>query len=334
MRWFLAVADTVFASPSFLDIDGDKKEEVIAATDISQNPFLRPPTENGGILYALSGAPKSNPLIEYPFRSSRVVRWLTPLDQVLYGSPTIADVDPRNKGPEIIQASGCFFPQGTTQKQGNWVKIASATDGRIIRTFSIPTCSATTPAVGDLNEDGNLDIVITVNGHKPYGGDGLSRLVAIDVKNRRRLWTAALAEPNEHNDLAGNFMSPVIADVDGNGSLEVLASNARTVGIYEGKTGTILTCADRSCSNGNNTILRTKGGGRFIKSSPAVGDLNGDGILEVVVGANAGTSNPDQGALYVWTDLAGRIQSSPGIHQPYAAPWPQFKGGPTRAGRR
>ena len=334
VRWFLAVADTVFSSPSFFDIDGDKKEEMIAATDISQNRFLRPPTKNGGILYALSTAPKSDPINEYPFRSSRVVKWLTPLDQVLYGSPTIADVDPKNSGSEIIQASGCFFPERTTKKVGTWVKIASAKNGQIIRTFPIPTCSATTPAVGDLNEDGNLDVVVTVNGYRPYGGDGRSRLIAIDVKNRRRLWTTIITEPEGHNDLAGNFMSPVIADVDGNGSLEVLASNLRTVGIYEGKTGTILTCADRSCSNGSTTILRTKGGGRPIKTSPAVGDLNGDGLLEVVVGANVGSANPDQGALYVWTGLAGLINSSPGLHEPYATPWSQFKGSETRAGRR
>ena len=334
VRWFLAAADTVFASPSFFDIDGDRKQEIIAATDISQNPALRPPTENGGILYALSSTAKSNPTLEYPFRSSRVVKWLTPLDQVLYGSPTIAEVDPKNDGPEIVQASGCFFPEGTTQKRGNWVKVISAKNGSILHTFKIPTCSASTPAVGDLNEDGNLDIVVTVNGYKPYGGDGLSRLVAIDVKKKRRLWTTVLTEPEGHNDLAGNFMSPVIADVDGNGSLEVLASNFRTVGIYDGKTGVILTCADRSCSNGNSTILRTKGGGWPIKSSPAVGDLDGDGVLEVVVGANGGSANPDQGALYVWTGLAGLITSPPGIHTPYSAPWPQFKGGAKRGGRR
>jgi outer membrane protein assembly factor BamB len=331
-RWFLLAGDTVFSSPSFTDINRDGTQEVIATTDISENKVIRPPTQNGGLLYALDSQQKQNPLVPFQFRSNRVVKWLTPFDQVLQGSPSIADVTPRFRGVEIVQGTGCFFPEGSSNKRGKWLTVASPRTGKVLHRFKVPTCFSSTPAVGDLNEDGYKDVVITVNGDKSFGGDGKSKLVAFDIKRRRRMWVRNLEEPASHNPFAGFFMSPVIADVDGNGSLEVLASNSRTVGVYEGKTGRILTCADKTCSNGNPNILTTRFGGEAILTGPAVGDVDGDGSLEVVVGTNGGGIAKNQGALYVWTNLAGLINSAPGKHRPYSAPWPQFKGGEHRRG--
>ncbi len=332
VRWFLLAGDTVFASPSFTDINRDGIQEMIAATDISENTVIRPPTQNGGLLYALDSKQKENPLIPFPFRTNRVAKWITPFDQVLQGSPSIADVTPRSKGVEVIQGTGCFFPEGSSNKRGKWLSILSPRTGKLIHKFKVPTCFSSTPAVGDLNEDGYKDVVITVNGDKSFGGDGISKLVAFDVKRRRQMWVRDLKEPASHNPFAGFFMSPVIADIDGNGSLEVLASNSRTVGVYDGKTGQILTCGDKTCSNGNPYILTTRFGGEAIVTGPTVGDVDGDGTLEVVVGTNGGGNAKSQGALYVWTNLSGLINSAPGKHPPYYAPWPQFKGGESRRG--
>lgn len=332
VRWFLLAGDTVFASPSFTDINRDGIQEMIAATDISENKVIRPPTQNGGLLYALDSKQKENPLIPFPFRTNRVAKWITPFDQVLQGSPSIADVTPRSKGVEVIQGTGCFFPEGSSNKRGKWLSVLSPRTGKLIHKFKVPTCFSSTPAVGDLNEDGYKDVVITVNGDKSFGGDGISKLVAFDVKRRRQMWVRDLKEPASHNPFAGFFMSPVIADIDGNGSLEVLASNSRTVGVYDGKTGQILTCGDKTCSNGNPYILTTRFGGEAIVTGPTVGDVDGDGTLEVVVGTNGGGNAKSQGALYVWTNLAGLINSAPGKHPPYYAPWPQFKGGESRRG--
>jgi hypothetical protein len=74
-----------------------------------------------------------------------------------------------------------------------------------------------------------------------------------------------------------------------------------------------------------------------MKNTPAVGDLDGDGDLEVVAGgSHAGTQNPYTGTangyLYAWTDFAGKLGSPAGAHPAYSAPWPMFRGNAAHTG--
>lgn len=325
VRWYYNAADTIWSSPAFANVDNDRDLEMIIGTDISANSRLRPPTKDGGYVYAFKTAKRKKKHIS--FRDSSAYVYQTAFDQVIYSSPVVADVLASSPGNEIIVGSGCFFPQRGSNKRGKWVKILRASNGAVLETLPIPTCSTSTPAIGDIDDDGVLEIVITVNGAEQYGGDGFSRIMAFKADSATPLWSVIPYDRGRNDEFGGNFMSPVIADVDGNGSLEVVAANGASVSIFNGRDGTPLTCQDRSCDGTPFTLYA----GETIRSTPAIADLNGDGILDVV--AAGGTASSRNGGLYGWTNLHNFISSSAGIHPPYSAPWPMYRGNARHTGR-
>jgi hypothetical protein len=235
---------------------------------------------------------------------------------VIYSSPIVADVLPDNPGPEIIIESGCYFPQNTNNKRGKWIKILRPSDGAVLQTLDLPSCASSTPAVGDIDGDGQLEIVATTNGSRSMGGDGLSRVMAWKATNNTPLWSTAPADRGTHDPYGGNFKSPVIADVDGNGSLEVIASYFDSIQIFDGKSGAPLTCQSQPCTA---PVLPTFS---YLSSTPAVGDVNGDGILDIVAAGGHGRD----GQLYGFTNLANVLSTAPGTLPPFSAPWPTYRG--------
>ncbi len=323
VRWYYNAADTIWSSATFANIDNDPDLEMIIGTDISGNSRLRPVTKNGGYVYAFKTKPRKPMKIN--FRDSRAYVWQTAFDQVIYSSPTVADVIPSSPGPEVIVGSGCFFPQGSANKAGRWVKIMNGKTGQVIRTLSASACMSASPAVGDLDGDGNMEVVITANGHGSIGGDGQSRVHAWHAETGDALWTVTPRDRGGNDEYGGNFVSPVIADVDGNGSLEVVVANNSSVQIYNGATGEALTCEQRDCGGQKLQLYA----GSHLRSTPAIGDIDGDGLLDIVIGAESGSS----GALFSWTGFLGNLNSPNGSHSPFYSPWPMFKGNAARAAR-
>lgn len=326
VMFYYNAADTVFSSLTFFDVDGDGRQELIAGTDISKNKHLKPATPNGGYVLAIKTkrAPKKSPRVS--FRDSKYVVWYTAFDQAIQSSPVIADVDAESPGSEIVVGSGCFFPQNSKNKSGKWIKVIRASDGMVLRTLNTTACFNSSPAIGDIDDDGQLEIVATVNGASAVGGDGNGKVVAWKATSAQPIWEFVPSTNGHNYGLAGTFTSPVIADIDGNGSLEVLSSNWSAVHIINGKDGEALSCQGNSCSE-SEVILST---GILTVSTPAVGDLDQDGILEVVVGGGAKLSN--KAALYVWTNLNSFIASSLGTHPAFACPWPMHRGNTQRSG--
>ena len=319
VRWYYNAADTVWSSPAFANVDNDPELEMIIGTDISANGALRPPTKNGGFVYAFDTAKRSRKRIG--FREEYV--WQTYLDQVVYSSPVVADVLSSNPGNEVLVASGCYFSSSGNDKKGKWVKILSATTGAVLQTLETTGCAPSNVAVGDIDGDNALEVVVTSNGHGSIGGDGFGRVHAFDPETSEPKWSAIPRVRGNNEAFAAHMNSPIIADVDGNGSNEVLVANSSGIVVYEGSTGEALTCQDSSCES-QSTIYAWGA----LRSTPAVADLNLDGILDLVIGGLRGK----KGALYAWTNLAEVISSSSGSGAPYAAPWPMHRGNARHTG--
>jgi hypothetical protein len=317
LRMRVQAADTVWSSPAFADLDGDSKLEMVIGTDISANPYLVPPTSNGGYVYAFDTQQRTPP--DLGFRQGN--KWMTWFDQTIFSSPAVGDLLPDSPGPEVAIGSGSYFPAGSTQKTGKWVKILRGSDGAVLRTLAAPSCVRSSPALGDIDDDGLPEVVAIAAGAPDVGGDGSSRVIAWEPVSGAQKWVTVVRDANDGgHDGNGDLQSPVIADVDGNGSLEVLVSNLTSVHILRGSDGAPLTCQG-SC--GDQLSLHTWG---WLQSTPAVGDLDGNGIPEVVIGGSH-IGNPGHGAVYAWTGLASAGLGSPaGGHAPYAAPWPMFRG--------
>ncbi|NNJ09632.1 PQQ-binding-like beta-propeller repeat protein [Chloroflexales bacterium ZM16-3] len=317
VRWYYHAADTIWATPLFMNIDSDAALELIAPTDISANPNIIPPTSDGGFIHAFNTQQRSPARI--PFQTGYI--WRTVFDQVIFSSPLAADVLSSNPGEEIAVGSGCYFPTSSTDKRGKWIKILRPSDGTVLQTLNAPTCVQSSPAVGDIDDDGELEIVATVSGDASIGGDGKSDIVAWDPTNPTPKWSTSTGDPNSgsNDTFGGDRQSAVIADLDGNGSLEVIAANFWSVHVLRGKDGVPLTCQSPSC--GDQISLFAWG---TLKSTPAVGDINGDGKLDLVIGG-MNISNSSHGHLYAWTDFAGVLGSSAGKQPAYSAPWPQLR---------
>ncbi|MGH9341200.1 MAG: FG-GAP repeat domain-containing protein [Acidobacteriota bacterium] len=81
------------------------------------------------------------------------------------------------------------------------------------------------------------------------------------------------------------YSSPALADVDGDGSLETFIGSVDGYLYCISASGTILWKATPAASNQNPAAFP-------IFSSPAVGDIDGDGNFEVVVGGGNTSSSP------------------------------------------
>ena len=311
VRWYYQAADTVWASPAFADINNDGRKELLVATDISANSVIRPPTRNGGYLYAFPTSRRREKLIR--FRTNYL--WIRALNQVPWSSPAVGDVLPSNPGPEVVIASGYYFSPAI---KGHWIKILSGASGKVLMTLTTPSASATSAAIADLNDDGLPDIVAPISGAAQYGGDGKGHVLA---------WSPALSNSPIWNTIPRSrganavfsFHSPVIADLDCNGSLEVAVTNGSGVVVLNGSDGRQLTCADRDCLSGGK-VMRAGGS---LSAAPAVEDLDLNGQPEIVASG--------AGKVYAWTNFAD-LQSSPGSQTPCSVAWSAFRQNAQRSG--
>ena len=280
------------SSPAIADVDGNGIDDVVVGHEDGWVKIFKDGTQN-----YMPGWPQP-----------AIISGNAPT--AIESSPTVADLD-RDGVPEIIMGVGSTFvanqPGGVVVFNRNgsvrcrWAGVDNMRVwGMIASPDGYPEGVFATPAVGDVDGDGFPDMVF--GGWDSY----------IHVLNRNCQETV----PRFFNDDT-IWSSPSLYDVDGDGRMEIFTGGDSHAGPSEFHPGGMVRALD--WRNGQLVQMWKQKPGDVVHSSVAIGDINGDGRLEVVHGAGDFYNNADSNKVFAWHVEDG--SPVPG--------WPQSTGGVT-----
>ncbi len=180
-----------------------------------------------------------------------------------FSSPNYGDLDPGYPGLEIVVGGkdGCLYEwhcDGSTVTGGPLLE----TGGEIW----------SSPAVGDVNNDGLLEICVGVRG--------------IAANNFHVLNGYGVSLPGWPRTVAGGILtSPVLSDIDRDGDQEVfvISEGSRLYAFHH----------DGSAVFGDSSMMKRLSG--VVRGTPAIADINNDGFPEIACGGGGSSES-----LYVW----------------------------------
>jgi len=328
-RGFLS-HDTVWSSPALADLDKDGRLDIIIGGDATEPNWYSLPS--GGVLWVING---NGDIMGQ--------KWF---DQAIYSSAAIGDLENDGQLEIIIGTGDYWYDPISRHHKGNYVTVLNYDNTqpdpkqRLKTKWTLFTNGPvrSSPALGDLNLDGYLDIVAIskydnvdgnwtignreTDGSYLYGWSGLDGTILPGF-------------PMHICDSTGQAFpintSPLIADIVGDDHLEIIYPHAREVGIitWDGASYTLINenqpCWPAITRGGGQTSLvygRLDSQSGAFTATPVIDDLNGDGVVEI---AAVGRWNEDNesvlGDLWVWTG-----------HKDGQRPWPMFHRDPRHTG--
>lgn len=272
------LADNTWASPALADIDGNGYLDIVISTGEGNFddryegdsggwtcPYELPPGWApgycGGSLYVLDRFGKSLP--GFP-------RYIL---EAMGSSPAIADVTGDGK-PEIFVGTGDFYYNNSPDHPTHGFRLFGLdhsgndlpgwTNGK-----QVGGTVTVSPSIGDIAGDDKPEIVVIASDRKVYAWHVDGSLVSGFPMAPRDLW----------GQNSGNYNTPmgiVLADYDGDGKMEIIFSQVGVVNVVDGN-GQQLTATNYE--GAVKPLYYTEG---QLLNTPAVGDIDGDGKLELV----------------------------------------------------
>jgi hypothetical protein len=244
--------DTVWSSAALFDIDGDDDVEIFIGGDTTPGGYY---DHLGGVFRALDWTP-----------SGVVNLWNAEANEVFHSSPAIGDINGDGRPEAVVgtgdnwyQECGGGHPQCGPGDGSDHARVFAfhLDDGSTVPGFPVSTGGTVigSPALGDVDKDGQLEVVLGSYDHKVYAwnGDGS---VAWSVRPD----FAHLG----HGRMQG---SPIIADLDGDGDQDVAIGGDMGLALLDGATGA-------SLENGLDWPDRMSFSWSH-EAAPAVGVING-----------------------------------------------------------
>ncbi len=273
------------SSPALGDLDDDGLPEVVVGT---MSPCQQGQSGQNATLWAINGD------------STKVPGFPVCTEQILHSSPALGDIDGDGR-LEIVIASG----YGTPNRQN--LVYAWNHDGTPVQGWPqvAPRASVVMapPALGDIDGDERLEVVVGCgNGYQP---DSCDRLYAWKSNGSLLFSLTLLSRIQGYTSMP---YSPVLADYDGDGAVEILMGRLADWAI---------TVVDPNEHTSETTSHQTDGG---LLASPVIDDIDGDGLLETAIGGIDFNGGNLRGAIYIWNEAgsSSSLLSWPMFHRDVA----------------
>lgn len=273
-KWPVNVHDTIWSTPLCADVNNDGLLEILIGADITENSDAY--TKTGGIFHIydrwgrdvidgframIEFTPGSD---EFSFLKGKYE------EQTIWSSPIAKDIDGDGE-LEIAYGTG-FFKKDPF---GNYLRIWNH-DGTLYLKLATLGRPFSVPLFADLDNDGIDEIIATTSQGWLHVWSNTGEVIFATQ-------TFASGAQGVSNPV---FSSMLAVDLDSDDKLEIIYQLGASIVIVD-HTGVVLTDS-------------TKWGmyNEYYRGTPAIGDLDGDGNLEIVTGG-ANSSN-SRGVVYAF----------------------------------